>query len=116
MPALSRRQSPTKGTPLEALRETEQRLLTELRQQKAAADVRQSSLSNTAKELEERASALSSTVDTLPQSLGDSGEQTIKALGPALHAIRADLQTYGLAAGGALVFAIILLVIAFLGR
>ncbi len=116
MPPSSRRQAAVKATPIDALRETEQRLLNELRHQKAVADVRQSSLNTTTKEVEEGASALTSSVDTLADSLGGSGEQTIQALGPALHAIRADLHSYGLLAGAALVFAIVLLVIAFVGR
>lgn len=118
MPSLSRSRPSWEESPLDVLLETERRLLGELRDLRTAAELRQASVGTTAQGVEERAEQLSTSLSSLPDTLSSHDEQTVNALASAVGTIRNDLRTYGMMVGGALAFAMLLLVvtIASLGR
>lgn len=118
MPSLARTRAILEETPLDALLETERRLLGELRDLRVAAELRQASVGTTAQGVEERAEQLSTSLSSLPDTLSSHDEQTASALASAVGTIRNDLRSYGMMVGGALALAMLLLVvtIASLGR
>lgn len=117
MPSLSRSRNSDEN-PLDVLLETERRLLGELRDMHIAAELQQTRVGTLAQDVEQRIAQLSTTLASLPDTMSSSDEQTVHALTSAVQTIRGDLRTYGLVVGGALAFAVLLLLItiASLGR